>query len=223
MLLPSFLFSQQIEKHITYSGQKIGFYEFKPTSYKSNNSTKYPLIIFLHGIGERGNGTSELWKVKRISIPAYIAAGDPMRFYKNGKWHEFIVLSPQCASKYGMWQTFYVDALIEYAEKTLRIDRSRIYLTGLSMGGGGTWKYVSASTKNAKKLAAIATVCAPATLTNGCNIASTNLPMWSFHATNDKTVNVSIITSAVNKVLACNPTIKPKKDNIHLRRTLYMG
>jgi predicted esterase len=210
-LLPLFLFSQQVAKRITHAGEQIGFYEYKPASYKNDRSTKYPVIIFLHGIGERGNGTSELWRVKRIAIPAYIDRGEPMRFYKNGKWHSFIVLSPQCPMKYGMWPTSYVDAMIEYAEKNLRIDRNRIYLTGLSMGGGGTWKFASASLKNAKKLAAIATVCAPSTLSNGCNIAGANLPMWSFHATNDNIVNVSVLTRSINKVLNCRPSVKPKK------------
>ena len=87
---------------------------------------RVPVIIFLHGIGERGNGSSELWKVKRIAIPNYIANGNKMRFQKDGKWHSFIVLSPQCAMKYSMWPTLYVDAMIEYAEKNLRIDKNRI-------------------------------------------------------------------------------------------------
>ncbi len=211
MALSCSLFSQQIAKNISYGGEKIGFYEYKPTTYASDKSTKYPVIIFLHGIGERGNGTTELYKVKNIGIPRYIANGEPMRFYVNGKWHTFIVLSPQCPLSYGMWPTNYVDAMIDYAEKNLRIDKSRIYLTGLSMGGGGTWKWISASEKNANKVAAIATVCAPATLTNPCVIAKTKLPMWSFHATNDATVSVSVINNAISRVLDCNPPIKPKK------------
>lgn len=211
MALSCSLFSQQIAKNISYGGEKIGFYEYKPTTYASDRSTKYPVIIFLHGIGERGNGTSELYKVKNIGIPRYIANGEPMRFYVKGKWHTFIVLSPQCPYKYGMWPTSYVDAMIDYAEKNLRIDKSRIYLTGLSMGGGGTWKWISASEKNANKVAAIATVCAPATLSNPCVIAKSKLPMWAFHATNDAIVNVSVINNAINRVLNCNPAIKPKK------------
>lgn len=209
ILVPFLLTAQQIEKHISYGGEKIGFYEYKPSTYNSDPSEKYPLLIFLHGIGERGNGTSQLSRVKNVAIPRYIAEGNPMRFYKDGKWHSFIVLSPQCAMKYSMWPTLYVDALLEYAEKNLRIDKSRIYLTGLSMGGGGTWKYVSASQANASKFAAIATVCAPATLTNGCNIAQAKLPMWAFHAKDDNVVNVSALTNSLNKVLACNPTVKP--------------
>ncbi len=210
-LFPCLLFSQQIEKQISYGSEKIGFYEYKPAAYNNDQSTKYPVIIFLHGIGERGNGTTELYKVRNIGIPKYIHDGEPMRFYKDGKWHTFIVLSPQCPTKYGMWPTNYVDAMIDYAEKNLRIDKNRIYLTGLSMGGGGTWKWISASEANANKVAAIATVCAPATLTNPCVIAKTKLPMWSFHATNDATVNVSVIHNAINSVVKCNPSIAPKK------------
>lgn len=210
-LFPLLLFSQQVEKHIRYGSENIGFYEYKPTSYNNDKNAKYPLIIFLHGIGERGNGTSELWKLKRIGIPAYIAKGEPMKFTVGGKSHSFIVLSPQCATKYSMWPTLYVDALLEYAEKNLRIDKKRIYLTGLSMGGGGTWKYISASENNAKKFAAVATVCAPSTLTNPCVVAKTKLPMWSFHASNDPIVSVSVITNAISRILGCNPAIKPLK------------
>src|SRR5687767_13452924 len=110
-LMPLFLFSQQTAKSTTYEGEKIGFYEFKPSTYNSDITAKFPVIIFLHGIGERGNGSSDLGKVKRFGIPAYIDRGDPMRFYKDGKWHTFIVLSPQCPYRFGMWPTSYVDAM----------------------------------------------------------------------------------------------------------------
>lgn len=209
LLLPLFLLSQQQAKNITYAGEKIGFWEHRPATYNSYGQTKYPLLIFLHGIGERGNGTSELWKVKRIAVPHYIEQGNPMKFYVNGKWHSFIVLSPQCPYKYSMWPTSYIDALINYAEKNLRVDKSRIYLAGLSMGGGGTWKYASASTSNAKRLAAIATSSAPPTMTNGCTIANAKLPLYAFHARDDRTVNVSSIYNAFNSILACKPAIKP--------------
>lgn len=208
--LPLFSSAQQYAKRIKYGGDKIGFYEHLPSSYKTDGgNTTYPLLIFLHGVGERGNGTSDLWKVKRIAVPQYIDKGNPMRFYVNGKWHSFIVLSPQCPSKYYMWPSFYVEGLIQYAQNNLRVDKSRIYLIGLSMGGGGTWRYASESLQNAKKLAAIATTSAPPFMTNACNVAAANLPMYAFHAKNDRVVNIAALRKTVNAVLACKPAIKP--------------
>ena len=210
-LLPFFASSQQIQKHINYKGNHIGFLEYKPSNYKRYGSEKHPLIIFLHGIGESGNGTTELKNVQRIAIPRYIKEGNPMRFYKNGKWHNFVVLSPQCSKKHGMWPPFYVDAMIEYAEKNLNIDPNRIYLTGLSLGGGGTLKYISTSAANAKKIAAIATVCAPSSpLKNACNVAEAKLPVWSFHASNDNIVRISDMHRNINRINACRPAVKPK-------------
>lgn len=212
LVAPILLFSQQIQQH-TYdsNGERIGFLEYKPSSYNPNGQTKYPVIIFLHGIGERGNGTTELNRVKNISIPHYIDNGNPMRFFWNGKWETFLVLSPQCPTKYGMWPVSYVDAMITYAEQNLNTDKKRIFLAGLSMGGGGIWKYASSSLAHANRLAAIATVCAPPTMTNACNIAKSNLPLWAFHATNDKTVNVSSIYDAINRINSCNPGTPAKK------------
>ncbi|HRE50187.1 MAG TPA: T9SS type A sorting domain-containing protein [Flavitalea sp.] len=212
LFAPLLSISQQIHKH-TYAsnGERIGFLEYKPSDYNAKTSTKYPVIIFLHGIGERGNGTTELNRVKNISIPYYIDRGEPMRFYWNGKWETFLVLSPQCPMKYGMWPVSYIDAMIDYAEQNLNIDKKRIFLAGLSMGGGGAWKYASSSLAYADRLAAIATVCAPPTLVDACNIARSNLPLWAFHAADDKVVNVSSIHNAVNKINGCKPGTPAKK------------
>ena len=71
--VPNMLFSQQIANGLTApNGQFIGFLEYKPTDYTANPNKKYPLIIFLHGIGERGNGTTELLRVSANAIPRYI-------------------------------------------------------------------------------------------------------------------------------------------------------
>ena len=71
--------AQQVARGLTASnGVFIGFYEYKPTNYNASPTTKYPLIIFLHGLGERGNGTTELTRVAANAIPRYIRDGDPM-------------------------------------------------------------------------------------------------------------------------------------------------
>lgn len=199
--------SQQIPNSLTAAnGTFIGFWEYKPTDYTANPNEKYPLIVFLHGMGERGDGTTQLSWVLANAIPKYIAAGHPMRFFYNGKWETFLVLSPQLAPNMGHWPTFYVDEMIKYAKNNMRIDTNRIYVTGVSLGGGGTWEYASSSYDNAKQLAAITTVCGTCNWGNVCgSIAAANLPVWSFHASDDGLVGYGCTTGAVNMINSCNP------------------
>lgn len=202
--------AQQVAKGLTASnGQFIGFLEYKPTNYNADPSIRYPLIIFLHGIGERGNGTTQISSVAANGIPKYINAGNPMRFYWNGKWETFLVLSPQLSSSYGDWQDFYVEEMIKYAKANLQIDTNRIILTGLSLGGGGTWHYSTSSLANAQKLAAIGAVCGTCSAVTPANIANANLPLWAFHALDDGVVGAGCTTSQVANVNAANPLIPP--------------
>lgn len=195
--------SQQVARGITASnGQFIGFYEYKPTDYNANPTTQYPLMIFLHGIGERGNGTTELSRVAGNAVPKYINAGHKMRFFWNGKWETFLVLSPQLSTGYGWWQQFYVEEMIKYAKTNLRIDTNRITLTGLSLGGGGVWGYSTAA-GNAQKLSSIGAICPTCESVNWCNVGSNNLPTWAFHATNDGTIPYTCTVGAVNAIGAC--------------------
>ncbi len=202
--------AQQIAKSLTASnGTFIGFLEYKPTDYNPSSTKKYPLIIFLHGIGERGNGTTEISRVTAQGIPKNIAKGHKMTFTFNGKTETFLVLSPQLDAKYGSWQQFYTDEMLKYAKANLNIDTNRIILTGLSLGGGGTWNYASASEAKAKQFAAIAPICGTCSMTNGCNIAKANLPVWTEHAQNDPTVSVNCTINANKAINACNPGIAP--------------
>lgn len=213
IFLLTFIFTsaQQVPKGLTASsnGVFIGFYQYTPLDYNANPNEKYPVIIFLHGIGERGDGVAELPNVLGQGIPKYINNGHPMRFFWNGKWETFLVLSPQLSRSYGDWQNFYVDEMLNYARQNLRIDTNRIYLTGLSLGGGGVWKYASASLNNAKKFAAIAPVCGTCALSNACNLANANLPVWAFHAQDDGVVGAGCTTSSIQGINNCNPAVKP--------------
>jgi predicted esterase len=191
------------------NGETIGFYEFTPDGYRKNGNEKYPVIIFLHGIGERGNGKSDLRKVLNVGIPKYIQKGHKMRFEWNGKSESFIVLSPQLNSRYGVWQNFYVEEMIKYAKKNLNIDKDRIFLTGLSLGGGGVWDFASETLNNAKQLAAIVPICGTCRMSNGGNIARADLPVWAFHATNDGRVTVGCTKSAISNIKKNNPTVEP--------------
>ncbi len=210
MLASQALYAQQVAKSLTSSGGIfMGFYEYTPAEYNVDTTTKYPLIIFLHGIGERGNGTTDLPKVLANGIPKLIQQGHPMRFFWNGKWQTFLVLSPQLSSAYGYWQNQYITSMIEHARKNLRIDTNRVFLTGLSLGGGGVWTYPLSSLDNAKQVAAIAPVCGICSGGTWCNINNAKLPVWAFHAQDDGTVGAGCTTSAINNINGCNPVVKP--------------
>ena len=204
--------AQQIARGLTGSnGVFIGFYEYKPIDYNSDPSLKYPLIIFMHGIGERGNGTTDLPNLLNIGIPRYIKDGHPMRFFWNGKWETFLVLSPQLSPNYGGWPTFYVDEMLKHARNNMRIDTNRIFLTGLSLGGGGVWQYAGSTPANAKKFAAIAPVCGTCQGVNWCNFSNAKLPVWAFHAADDGVVGAGCTNNAINNINNCNPEVKPIK------------
>ncbi|WP_276485223.1 PKD domain-containing protein [Paraflavitalea pollutisoli] len=202
--------AQHVPKSLTAAnGQFIGFYQYTPTDYSSKPDTKYPLIIFLHGIGERGNGTTDLKNILGLGVPGAINAGHNMTFTWNGKTETFLVLSPQLSGAYGGWQNFYVDEMIEYAKKNLRIDENRIFLTGLSLGGGGVWQYAGATLDNAKKFAGIGLCCAVCPYINFSNLTNANLPIWAFHAQDDYTVGVGCTTNGIASINKLNPAVKP--------------
>src|SRR3954470_2156101 len=210
LVVASSSIAQQVPRSLVASnGVFIGFYEYKPVDYDANPNTKYPLIIFLHGIGERGDGTTQLPYVLANAIPKYISQGSPMRFYVNGQWQTFLVLTPQLSTKYGSWQNFYVDEMLKYAKQNMRVDTNRMFLTGLSLGGGGVWKYATGSVDNAKQFAAIATICGTCEWSNVCNIAQANTPVWSFHAQDDGVVGVGCTTGAISMLNSCSPPVPP--------------
>ncbi|MEO8584317.1 MAG: PKD domain-containing protein, partial [Flavitalea sp.] len=198
------------QEHINAStGDYLGFLQYKPADYNQQPNTKYPLIIFLHGIGERGNGTSQLRNVTCCGLPRIIKLGHKMKFTWNGKTESFVVIAPQCPTKYGMWPTQFVDELIKYAKQNLHIDADRIFLTGLSMGGGGSLRYISNDAAYPKNLAACATICAPCTFYDGKVVADAKLPVWSFHAVDDPTASVACSHRAFDRIMAANPEVKP--------------
>ena len=113
-------FSQQVAKQIpnaTSPDGRIGFLEFRPSDY---GSQLHPLIIFLHGIGERGNGTSQINTVAANGIPNQCANGATMRFTVAGQTSSFVVLSPQLSASYGYWPPYYLTEMINYAKANLR-------------------------------------------------------------------------------------------------------
>lgn len=201
------LYGQQVQKSLTAAnGQYIGFYQYTPTDY--NPSIKYPLIIFLHGSGEVGNGKSDLSKVLNQGIPRMINGGATMKFTNpsDGKQSTFLVLSPQLSTQYGNWQDFYTDEMLKYAKANLSIDENRVYLTGLSLGGGGTWRYASSDSNHSKTLAAISPIAGTGeTQQYFCWITKNKTAVWAFHDMDDPTVPVGNTQYAQIQLDNCDP------------------
>ncbi|MDE3247493.1 MAG: dienelactone hydrolase family protein [Bacteroidota bacterium] len=184
-----------------------GFYQALPARYDSTTK-KYPLLVFLHGVGELGNGTTDLPKLLNTAVPRLLSQKTfPPKFTVNNTDYSFIVLNPQ----FKEWpQPADVNAVIDYAVAHYRVDQSRIYVAGLSMGGGNTWDYAIAY---ASRVAAVAPICGaswPSKDQLG-NIAKANLPVWAFHNSDDGTVGVNTTITNVDNVNSFKPAIPAQK------------
>ena len=156
--------AQTLEKELTV---ELDYLLYLPPDYESKEA--WPLVIFLHGAGERGD---DLELVKKHGPPKLIS---------EGKDFPAIVVSPQCAK--GKWwssQLLELSALIDEIEANYKVDKSRIYLTGLSMGGFGTW---ALGAHTPERFAALVPICG-----GGDTLAARNLrktPIWVFHGAKD--------------------------------------
>ncbi|MCP4257791.1 MAG: prolyl oligopeptidase family serine peptidase [Planctomycetes bacterium] len=174
--------SQMFEKKITKT-VSCNYLLYLPEDY-SKKRQRWPLMIFLHGAGERG---SDLKKVK---------VHGPPKIVENRKDFPFILVSPQCPKD--DWWTEKVDVLINLVDDIsarYKVDKKRIYLTGLSMGGYGTWALASAYPE---RFAAIAPICG-----GGSRIMSLRLkdiPIWVFHGAKDKVVPIDESEQMVNAI-----------------------
>ena len=174
------------------TSSNYGHYVYTPSGYKADGP-KYPLIIFLHG-GNSNLGNEPLENV--------LLSGPP-RLIKAGKWkpgYPFIVVSPQLTTAY--WSPVKTHKFIEYLISTYQINTDRIYLTGLSLGGGGCWYYVGEIEDN--YAAAIVPISASGSAHLIDNLRK--VPIWAFHGNRDTTVKAYENFGSVPMVQAINLT-----------------
>src|SRR5882757_4227994 len=120
----------------------VGYLLYLPKNYGAPDK-KWPLLLFLHGSGERG---TDIWKV---------AAHGPPRNVTNQTDFPFIVVSPQCPEGQ-VWSNDPLLGLLDDITARYAVDTTRVYLTGLSMGGYGAW---SLGTTHPERFAALAPIC----------------------------------------------------------------
>ncbi len=160
---------QLFEKTISRS-MAIEYLLYLPADYDKADE-KWPLILFLHGAGERGD---DLQLVAKHGPPKIVKQKDM----------PFIVVSPQCP-KDSWWpkQNEVLINLLDDIVSRYNVDESRIYLTGLSMGGYGSW---SLGCDHPKRFAAIAPICGGGEPFFGRKLKNT--PVWAFHGAKDNVV-----------------------------------
>jgi poly(3-hydroxybutyrate) depolymerase len=144
-----------------------------PSDYHSS-TTQYPLIIFLHGSGEVGDGVDGLNNLITTALPQKIAQGwDPQAVNPaDGQNYQFIVISPQAPwASHWSYQYGHLHWILKDVINRYRIDTTRIYVTGLSAGGAGTWSCVTNGPEAARKFAAIVPI-ASAGVNNGQELDS---------------------------------------------------
>lgn len=164
---------------VSISSNIGGYWEYLPADYATSGK-KYPVLFFFHGVGEQGDGsTSALQLVLKNGPPKLINNGTfPKTFTSNGKTFSFIVICPQM--KNSQWLMTDYKALIAYMKSKYRIDTSRIYLSGLSMGGGNAM-YYSSNDGNVSKTIAATVTASEASRPNSYTVrtmASANVPVW---------------------------------------------
>lgn len=173
---------QTEEKARIIKKTEIGYLTWLPGDYRHDRHKKYPLIIFLHGSGERGN---DLEKVKAWGPPSFVESRPDF---------PFIVISPQCPDNQ-WWDTKDLDQMLSRLLRKYRIDKDRMYLTGLSMGGFGTWQW---AIDKPDRFAAIAPVCGGGNPIFAEDLK--NLPIWAFHGADDPVVPVKGTTEMVEAI-----------------------
>lgn len=181
----------------------FGYYIYKPEGY-SAEGPEYPLLIFLHG-----------WSPNLGNEPLEnVLNGGPPRLIESNRWNPkfpFLVVSPQLKTRY--WPPARMHSFIGYLKEKYQVNSNRIYLTGLSLGGGGCWYYAGEVEDNyVAAMVPISASGAPHLVEN-----LRRIPIWAFHGGLDNTVNAYENFGSVPLVEAINLT-EPK---VRARLTVY--
>lgn len=195
---------EQFDYRVSRSGQ-IRYLLYLPEGYSPGTARTWPLVLFLHGAGERGND------LQRVAIHG------PPKLVRQGTNFPFVLVAPQCPEGQ-RWETDSLLQLLDHVFQRHAIDRARVYVTGLSMGGYGTWKLALAAPD---RFAAAVPICGggeriDVLLASRERLAALKgLAFWAFHGAKDPVVpweESERMVSALKKagVAEVNLTVYPE-------------
>lgn len=157
-----------------------------------NTKEKKPLILFLHGSGEKGNN------IEKVKVHG------PFKYLKTHDLDAY-VLAPQCPEN-EYWDSEVLYRLILKIQKEYNVDTNRIYLTGLSMGGWGAWNLAFTHPDTFAALVPISGFVDRVPMIENCKIAS--IPIRIFHGLLDNVVDVNYSIAIYKKIKTCNANIE---------------
>ena len=172
------------------------YLSYVPKDYEADPGKAWPLVIYLHGGSDRGSDLKKLY-----------SSGIPDQVYR-GREFPFVMLAPQCP-EHLRWSTDdWFESFFEEATARYRIDADRVYLTGPSLGGSGTW-YIAA--RYPGTFAAIAPMSG---FTSHLDFIDENIerlyevPVWAFHGQRDTVVPFEETERIVRKLEGRNKNLK---------------
>lgn len=189
-------------QEIKHTSENIEFLVYLPKDYHTSTGKTYPLLLFLHGKGERGDNIE---MIKRHGPPKLI---------NEGEWDPelpFVVISPQLSSEHYSWPTDIINNVFDEVIQKYKIDEARVYLTGLSLGGIAAWQY---AVEYPERLAAFIPVCGWGNGAMACNLKE--MPVWAFHGELDEVVKPKGSINMINAVKRC-----PNRNSTNTKLTLY--
>jgi predicted peptidase len=171
---------------------EIKFLLFLPTAYGTpeKKDVKWPLLLFLHGGGERGDN---LELVKKHGPPKIV---------EQKKDFPFVTISPQCPAE-KQWNADELVKLVDHVANTYQIDPKRMYVSGLSLGGAGTWELLA---KHPGKFAAAVPICGPGDPAAAEKMKGT--PIWVFHGAKDQGVPIAKSEEMVEAIKKAGGNVK---------------
>lgn len=161
-----------------------------PVGYSKSKKKRWPLMLFLHGAGERGDDLN------------LVKSHGPPKLIEQGKDFPFIVVSPQCRGGV-FWRTEPLDVLLDEITAKYRVDETRVYCTGISMGGYGTWAMAE---RFPQRFAAIVPICGGGAWFWSWRIGQ--LPTWVFHGAKDDVVVLERSEEMVNALRQMKNKVK---------------
>ena len=180
-----------LNKTLSLDGTEHRYVVYVPRDYTADR--KWPVILFLHGAGERGDDGLK---------QADVGIGRAVRFHSER--YPAVVVMPQCATG-DRWSGRMAEMALKTLDRTMEeysIDPDRQYLTGLSMGGYGSWLIAS---QHPTRFAAVVPICGGG---NPAEMASklTAIPIWNFHGDDDRAVPVTRSREMVEAIKAAGGT-----------------